>query len=271
MNWLKVNIDINMAKSDIKCELFAKLDEARFEPKSVEKVFEWALKLMGIRSLRSKYKEYLRQSCNLNYGMLGDYLRSSGKVKPRTVGVPKEVEIKIKKVYPDAKLPTKVHPTDAGWDLYVYSGTLDKENGLIIYELGISMEIPDGYVGLIFPRSSIFKTQLVLSNCVGVIDSGYRGQVKAMFRFNWWKFIVKSDKYGLVLTKEFPWIRLVKFDGEPDPGAMMWLTANKDAVYHKGERCCQMVIMPYPKIKMTEVTELSDSDRQDKGFGGSGR
>ena len=90
------------------------------------------------------------------------------------------VNIKIKKLHKDAVIPTKAHATDAGCDLYATSCHYD--NGLINYGTGIAVEIPEGYVGLVFPRSSIANTHLTLSNSVGVIDSGYRGEVMAKFR-----------------------------------------------------------------------------------------
>jgi dUTP pyrophosphatase len=90
------------------------------------------------------------------------------------------LNIKIKKLHKDAVIPTKAHATDAGCDLYATSCHYD--NGLIIYGTGIAVEIPEGYVGLVFPRSSIANTHLTLSNSVGVIDSGYRGEVMAKFR-----------------------------------------------------------------------------------------
>jgi dUTP pyrophosphatase len=90
------------------------------------------------------------------------------------------LNIKIKKVRQEAIIPTKAHTTDAGYDLYASSCRY--ENGLVCYGTGIAVEIPEGYVGLVFPRSSIANTHLALSNSVGVIDSGYRGEIKAKFR-----------------------------------------------------------------------------------------
>ena len=90
------------------------------------------------------------------------------------------LNIKIKRLTQSAKLPTKAHTTDAGYDLYATSCHYD--NGLITYGTGVAVEIPEGYVGLVFPRSSIANTHLTLSNSVGVIDSGYRGEIMAKFR-----------------------------------------------------------------------------------------
>lgn len=90
------------------------------------------------------------------------------------------MQVKIKRLNDKAILPTKAHATDAGYDLYASS--CHYEDGMLHYGTGVAVEIPEGYVGLVFPRSSIANTHLTLSNSVGVIDSGYRGEVKAKFR-----------------------------------------------------------------------------------------
>lgn len=91
------------------------------------------------------------------------------------------MKIKIKKLNKKAVIPAYAHSTDAGMDLTVteIEESVDKFN--VTYHSGIAIEIPDGYVGLIFPRSSVYKTGMLMTNCVGVIDSGYRGEIKAVF------------------------------------------------------------------------------------------
>ena len=91
------------------------------------------------------------------------------------------MKINIKKLNPLAILPTKAHSTDAGFDLYATSKTYD-EDGNVVYGCGLAFEIPEGYMGLVFPRSSNAKKSLLLSNSVGVIDAGYRGEVTAKFK-----------------------------------------------------------------------------------------
>lgn len=140
------------------------------------------------------------------------------------------MKVKIKRLRDTAIIPTKAHATDAGFDLYVDTSIVD-EYGNAVYGSGIAMEIPEGYVGLVFPRSSIAKTDLLLSNSVGVIDSGYRGEIMAKFRL--------LDKYR--------------------------------PIYDIGERFAQIIIMPYPNIEFEEVEELSDSDRGAGGYGSSGK
>ena len=91
------------------------------------------------------------------------------------------MQVKIKRLKPNAVIPTYAKEGDAGMDLVITD--IKGENKYdITYGFGISMEIPEGFMGLVFPRSSIRKTDLVLSNSVGVIDSGYRGEIQVTFK-----------------------------------------------------------------------------------------
>ena len=91
------------------------------------------------------------------------------------------MKVKIKKLNKNAVIPTYAKEGDAGMDLVITD--IKGENKYdITYGFGISIEIPEGFMGLVFPRSSIRKTDLVLSNSVGVIDSGYRGEIQVTFK-----------------------------------------------------------------------------------------
>ena len=83
--------------------------------------------------------------------------------------------VKIKKLHEQAKIPTYAKQGDAGLDLTAISIT--EKDKYIQYNTGLAIEIPPGYVGLLFPRSSISKKDQILANSVGVIDSGYRGEI----------------------------------------------------------------------------------------------
>ena len=146
------------------------------------------------------------------------------------------MKIKIKKLHPNAVVPQYAKTGDAGMDL-VATSILSNTTFDITYGMGIALEIPEGYVGLIFPRSSIRKTDLALTNCVGVVDSGYRGELQATFK----KVYGKND------------VRI----GETD--------------YKVGDRIAQIIILPYPQIEFTEVEELSNTERGDGGFGSTGK
>lgn len=93
------------------------------------------------------------------------------------------MKVKIKKLHPDAVIPKYAKLGDAGMDLVAISEEWNDNNTMVTYDTGLSMEIPEGYVGLLFPRSSISKTELILANSVGVIDSGYRGPIMFKFRY----------------------------------------------------------------------------------------
>ena len=101
------------------------------------------------------------------------------------------MKVKIKKLVPEATIPKYAKPGDAGLDLTATSISID-EYGCISYGTGIAMEIPEGFLGLIFPRSSISLTGLILANSVGVVDSGYRGEIKCRF-----KYISGTNKYSI--------------------------------------------------------------------------
>jgi len=95
------------------------------------------------------------------------------------------MNIKIKKLNKEAVIPHKVHDYDACYDLVaISSDTTKKEDyAYIEYGTGLAMEIPEGYCGLIFPRSSISKTGCFLANSVGVVDAPYRGEVKIRMKY----------------------------------------------------------------------------------------
>jgi len=140
------------------------------------------------------------------------------------------VLVKVKKLDSNAVIPSYSKVGDAGMDLTI-TKEIENTSFSVSYGFGIAMEIPKGYVGLIFPRSSVRNQDLILSNCVGVIDSGYRGELQATFK--------KTN--GLDSMK-----------------------------YKVGERGAQIIILPYPTIYMTEVPELSNTERGTGGFGSTG-
>jgi dUTP pyrophosphatase len=141
------------------------------------------------------------------------------------------VTVKIKKLHENAVIPSYSKVGDAGMDLTITT-IISESNEDVTYGFGIALEIPRGYVGLVFPRSSVRKYDLSLTNSVGVIDSGYRGEIQATF---------KKTK-GLDSFK-----------------------------YNTGERAAQIVIMPHPNIELIEFKDLNSSDRGDGGFGSTGK
>jgi dUTP pyrophosphatase len=102
------------------------------------------------------------------------------------------MKVKIKKLHADAVIPVYAKPGDAGLDLTAISESWNEDDSMVTYDTGLAVEIPEGHVGLLFPRSSVSKTTLNLANSVGVIDSGYRGSIMLKFRF-----LESGDVYGV--------------------------------------------------------------------------
>ena len=94
----------------------------------------------------------------------------------------KMLKIKTKKLSENAMMPQQMNVGDAGFDLVATSRCIDKKHNAVVYGTGLSFELPDGYAMFIFPRSSSYKHHALMANCVGVVDSGYRGEVHVMFR-----------------------------------------------------------------------------------------
>jgi len=141
------------------------------------------------------------------------------------------MQVKIKKLNQYAVIPKYAKDGDAGLDL-VATSKLSNTSFQVSYGTGLAIEIPKGFVGLVFPRSSIRNTELTLSNSVGVIDSGYRGELQATFN--------KTRGFGSI-------------------------------DYSIGDKIAQIIIIPYPPIEFEEVQELNNTERGEGGFGSTGK
>ena len=141
------------------------------------------------------------------------------------------MNINFKRLSENAIAPVKAHAADAGFDLTAIDVTTEiNECGelILVYHTGIAVEIPEGYFGMLTPRSSIFKKSLELTNSIGIIDSNYRGEIMAKFRST---------------------------------------TTVVPAVYKPGDRICQLIILPVADVQLEEVEELSETERGEGGFG----
>jgi len=154
------------------------------------------------------------------------------------------MEIKFKKLVPEAVIPQRANPTDAGLDLVATSQKTEmckdedgaeytREVSYKEYGTGLAVEIPEGFVGLLFPRSSVTNKQMMLKNSVGVIDSGYRGEIRA-------RFMCGDEK-------------------------------DKHYHYSVGDKVAQLLIVPIALPNPVEVEELSDTSRGEGGFGSTGK
>jgi len=144
-----------------------------------------------------------------------------------------EIGVQIQRLDPDLPLPVPAHVGDAGLDLYAREDAIIRaRGGRLLMPTGVAVAIPHGYMGLAVPRSGLaLKHGITLVNTPGIIDSGYRGELK-----------------------------VVMINTDPD----------NDYEIKRGDRVAQLIISRYDNVTWTEVTELSGCDRGG-GFGHSGR
>lgn len=130
-----------------------------------------------------------------------------------------------------ASLPRHARPGDAGMDLAATEPHLVPPRSTVMAGTGVAVEIPEGHVGLVFPRSgAASKRGITLANAVGVIDSGYRGEIRA------------------------PLHNLT----------------SRPRLVEAGERVCQLVVVPYVTCECVEADALSETERGEGGFGSTG-
>ena len=145
--------------------------------------------------------------------------------------------IRFKKLHPDAVAPMRGSEQAAGYDLTAIDYWWDDEHKVMVYHTGIAVEIPHGYAGFVYPRSSIYKKSLAQTNSVGVIDADYRGEILVKFAI---RFRRSADK-------DLP------------------------LLYEVGERIAQLVIMPVESpVTYFEAQELSQTERGEGGYGSTG-
>ncbi len=142
-------------------------------------------------------------------------------------------ELPIRRLDPAARVPVRAHPGDAGLDLYSVEGLRLEPGARASVGTGLAVAIPSGLAGLILPRSGLASEHgIALVNSPGLIDSGYRGEIRIL--------LLNTD-------------RQEEFTVEP------------------GDRIAQLLVIPFTEVAVSEVSELSDSERGDSGFGSSGR
>ena len=166
-------------------------------------------------------------------------------------------EIQVKLLKPNAKAPVQAHEDDACFDMVA---TRKNENVKYIeYGTDIAFNIPKGYVGLIFPRSSVTKEDMMLKNSVGVIDAGYQGEIR--FRF------IKS--VNDVFRAEVRTGSLI--GGRVEHIINVHSPERHLDIYKVGDKIGQIMFIKLPKIKLKLVDEFTSSIRGEGGFGSTGK
>lgn len=181
------------------------------------------------------------------------------------------MNIKIKRLSDKAIIPAYAHVTDAGMDIVATRRWTD-EYGNICYGTDLAFELPEGYVMLIFPRSSVSKYDLTLANSVGVLDCGYQGEL--IFKF---KPSLAVSQLGTPEgdSDDETWDLDDENVGVAIPGVNPYINPTchyiDERVYEVGDRIGQIIILPYPSIQFEEVEEFGESERGTGGFGSTGK
>lgn len=142
------------------------------------------------------------------------------------------MELKVKRLSADARVPTRAHAGDAGLDLYAAEAARLGPGERVMVGTGIAIEVPDGHAALVLPRSgNAARHGIALVNAPGLIDAGYRGELRVL--------LLNTDR-------EQPF------------------------VIETGDRIAQLLLVPFAEAVPTEVAELEGSERGEGGFGSSG-
>jgi dUTP pyrophosphatase len=141
------------------------------------------------------------------------------------------ITLPIVRLRPDATVPTQAYDGDAGLDLSAVEGVTLPPGGRAVVGTGVAVAIPDGYAGLVVPRSGLAARHgLSKVNTPGIVDSGYRGEVKVV--------LLNTDR-------------------------------ERPFTVEAGMRIAQLVVVPLPTVRLLEVDELPRSERGERGFGSS--
>jgi dUTP pyrophosphatase len=158
--------------------------------------------------------------------------------------------VMVKKLDPEAVVPARAKEGDAGYDLVaIDDGVVDKD-GFLQYRTGLAIQPPRGYHSEVFPRSSISKYDLILANSIGLVDSGYRGEILVRF-----KIILRAREQN-----EYP-LPVAVFAQYPEYSIRS---------YKKGDKIAQLVFRRTHEMQLVEVEELGETQRGGGGFGSSG-
>lgn len=208
--------------------------------------------------------------------MIGEIIKCKNRIKKKNKIMERvPVTVKLWKANINAIIPQYAKNGDAGMDLTAVSVTYDEKLDCFVYDTGICVAIPEGYVGLVYPRSSNRKTDVYMTNHVGVIDSGYRGNILVCFKNRTSQHIINAcnnlaydvDSIADTINASTD----CYFEGTTCPTIE---NNEHDYPYNIGDRIAQIMIVPYPKVIFEEVDskdDLGETERGDDGHGSTGK
>jgi dUTP pyrophosphatase len=141
------------------------------------------------------------------------------------------IEVAVRRLRDDARLPTQAYEGDAGLDLVACDGLTLRPGERGVVATGIAVEIPEGYAGFVQPRSGLAARHgIAVVNSPGLVDSGYRGEIRVV--------LLNTDQ-------------------------------DESFAIEPGMRIAQLVVAPVASVRLVEVEELAASERGARGFGSS--
>lgn len=181
------------------------------------------------------------------------------------------VTVKLWKANINAIIPQYAKDGDAGMDLTAVSVTYDKKLDCFVYDTGICVAIPEGYVGLVYPRSSNRKTDAYMTNHVGVIDSGYRGNILVCFKNRTSQYVIDACNALAGDIDEMADSINLHTKAYCEGATCPTIEDNENNYpYNVGDRIAQIMIVPYPKVIFEEVDSKDDLGETERGDGGHG-
>lgn len=174
-------------------------------------------------------------------------------MNPPVEGITLDIQLR----HPDAKIPTKAHNTDNGYDLYAVSVAYDEDMDCYVYHTGVSIKVPVGYSLDVIPKSRHRRTYCYMPNTPGDVDPGYTGEILVNYKTRLPRFI--RD----MLT------RLINIFYSNEEWHNMIAKLGKEYIspYGAGEAIAQCYLTPHPDIKFNVVTKLPETERGEGGHG----
>jgi dUTP pyrophosphatase len=179
------------------------------------------------------------------------------------------MQIKVKKLHPDAVIPSYAHAGDSGFDLVAVEDVIVTPGQTVKVRTGLAFDIPSGYELQVRPRSGVSaKTKLRVSNTPGTVDASYRGEVMVLVdNISLPEYVVdENDHFVTKNLTAYP----IRIDGKLDEPSRVNLYPVGTYIIRKGDRICQGVIVPVIRVDIIEADELSDTVRGADGFGSTG-
>lgn len=170
-------------------------------------------------------------------------------MNPPVEGITLDIQLR----HPDAKVPTKAHKTDNGYDLYAVSVEYDEDMDCYIYHTGVSIKVPVGYSLDVIPKSRHRKTNSYMPNTPGDVDPGYTGEILVNYKPRLPR-IIRNIILKIVNTLHLDTILAdISVESQPPYGA--------------GEAIAQCYLTPHPDIKFNVVAKLPETERGEGGHG----